>query len=348
MLEKKMQESYLDETRVIFYGDLWILADSKKESQDHNGSTCLQFSTGENPNLISALLYSFCRRISGLPINHPLRLRARRISDIYFSHYSFQEFPPANIRDSVQDIFEYQIACTIDHCPNLTSLGTIISEFPNVHVLTIKRCPMLTSVAFLVHCANLNILRIQKCGISVVFSQLENESTSWDSILKTFSERKNDNVFELAIHDCPEMNMIPPSIQFLRNCLVTLSLDRLPKFKYIPSEIGDLQSLVLFTVTNTAIQTLPSEIGRLNDCSLFIQGEILTCPPKCHRGSIRSMRNFFTRKRLKAFKGFVRLAILFRHAKLRAIERLFCPGGNGYKRCRDNFLLMSTNAKRSR
>ena len=78
------------------------------------------------------------------------------------------------------------------------------------------------------------------------------------------------------------------------------------------------------------IQMLPLEIGRLGPtCVVYLQG-CFVHPPKCYRGGVDdAMKMYFTRRCLKVFKGFVRLSVLFRRARLRAVERLFRPAEGG-------------------
>lgn len=108
----------------------------------------------------------------------------------------------------------------------------------------------------------------------------------------------------------------------------------LPSLKEFPSEIETIRMASLAF----GIQMLPLEIGRLDPtCVVYLQG-CFVHPPKCYRGGVDdAMKMYFTRRCLKVFKGFVRLSVLFRRARLRAVERLFRPGGGGCKRYRENF-----------
>jgi len=344
LLIQKMQTSHLDESRIMFVGDLYE-SETNVQSLEN---LCITVKTGNEPSMLASLMGVFCRRVSQLEEQHPVRVRAGRISEICFSHYSFYEFPPDMMdrRGDIGnggDIFpNVRFCCEIDQCTNLTSLRTIIAQFPNIVLLKVQRCPMLKSIESLSGgCPNLELLSIQDCGLVCKPEELENNNSkcSWDSAFEALS--RNRGQFELILRDCKALNTIPPSIQLLRNKLMVLSLDDLPNLKYLPSEIGALASLSLLRVTNTGITSLPPEIGRLDpSCAVFIQGEIV-CPPKCYRGSIAAMKKYFTRRRMKVFKGFVLLSILFHRARSRAIERLFRPGGGGYKRCQDRFILMS-------
>ena len=128
--------------------------------------------------------------------------------------------------------------------------------------------------------------------------------------------------------------------------VTSLSLVNLPKLTRLPAEIGNFHYLTLLVIKNTSIRHLPQEIGRLEGCQVDLSGDKMVCPSKCFRGSVEAMRKYFARKRLRAFKGLVRLAILFRRSRCRAVERMYMPGGTGYKRCRERFL--QTSSKHAR
>lgn len=243
----------------------------------------------------------------------------------------------------------------IKSCPMYKSiLGTCAVQ---------KSAFMSRSTSFL---SNLCLIKIDNCGLAV--KDHENEWDDGMQILGKSSssngnlEASGDNIggnnvnrnyrhqseLEIILRNCNELERLPESIHHLNQNLHTLVLQALPQFTKLPSSICMLKSLKLLTIVDVTVTRFPPEIGRLrDDCEVAYinmhtntgysdkQGKIY--PPMCHRGSIASMRKYFTICRAKAFWGWVRLAILFRKARERANERLFSPGGRGYKRCRDHF-----------
>ncbi len=272
--------------------------------------------------MLASLMGVFCRRVSQLEEQHPVRVRAGRISEICFSHYSFYEFPPDMMdrRGDIGnggDIFpNVRFCCEIDQCTNLTSLRTIIAQFPNIVLLKVQRCPMLKSIESLSGgCPNLELLSIQDCGLVCKPEELENNNSkcSWDSAFEALS--RNRGQFELILRDCKALNTIPPSIQLLRNKLMVLSLDDLPNLKYLPSEIGALASLSLLRVTNTVITSFPLEIG-LSDpsCALFIPAD-LVCPPSFYSVILAALITSFTLLRIYLFICFSLFSIFFKFSR---------------------------------
>ena len=337
---QQMQASHLDETRIDFIGQH---SEGIREEDHHHqhhalaGRLFMAVTTGIDPDKISSMFEIVQHRLFQLDEEHIIRRRVRRISKIRFIHYTFQEFPD-NIGGAT---FPQITSCTIANCRNLISVGSIVRHFARIELLDILSCPGFTSLQSLSDIpnrSNLCMLKIKNCGLVCT------NGNDWDEGIEALSRSRYP--LEVVIQECRQLNAIPSSIQYLQN-LSSLTLDLLPKLTILPPEIGSLTSLTLLTLKNTGLLTLPPEIGRLkSSCEVFIQGSKILYPPKCYRGSIVAMRKCFAERRVKVLRGFIRLSILLRRARSRAVERLFKPGGDGYKRCRDNFITMSN--KRSK
>ena len=281
---------------------------------------------------------------------------------ISHGHVMISDCP--NICSIIELLIQFPNIASLDinSCPMYKSiLGTCTTDQ--------KSAFMSTSTSFL---SNLCLIKIDNCGL--VVKDHENEWDGGMEILgKSPSRHENPeasgndvgdnnvhvgrdnnrhhshNELEIILRNCNEIERLPDCIQHLSKTLHTLILQELPQFTKLPSSIGLLKSLKLLTIVDATVILFPPEIGRLrDDCEVaYINMQTNTdgCseisakiyPPMCHRGSIVSMRRYFTICRAKAFWGWIRLAILFRKARERANERLFSPGGRGYKRCRDHF-----------
>ncbi len=344
---EQMQISHLVESRIVFNGDLHQ-TQLLEHVRNASPRPCITVCTGKDCNMLASLIEILDRRMSQMEDNqHPVRIRARRISAICLRRYSLSTFHFAD--GILARMFpNNRIYCEIVQCPNLTSTRSILRQFPHLVLLKIQKCTMLNTIHCLSDgCPNLELLIVQDCGLTFTPQEIKSirqgGGCSWDAAFEALA--RNPGPLEILFSDCKALNAIPSSIKLLKNNLTTLSLCQLPGLTQLPPDIEHLSSLSFLRITNTGITRLPEEIGRLDSaCAVFFQGENILCPPRCYRGSIDAMKSYFTRRRLKVFKGFVRLAVLFRQMRSRAIDRLFRPGGGGYKRCRDHFVAISQSS----
>jgi len=313
---------------------------------------------------LSSTLQSLNLHMAQMDQSHPIHQRASRMSKLVLRSYSLTHLPLQHLAAAFPNISQF----ILYNCPQLNdlSLSPLLSLFPNIMMLHLHGCRGIQSLDFL-SCnpppapphglgLQLTILDMKDCGLvyspswetsiralTLALSQSQSRSRSTNS--------DSDRDLQITIRDCHELQMIPSSIGLLRNNLTYLHLGNLPKLTSLPAAIGDLHKLDLLVVRNTSIVNLPQEIGRLQDgCQVDLSGGTTTtmiCPPRCFRGSVCAMRRYFAEKRLRVFRGLVRLVILFQKARMRAVDRLFEPGGKGYKRCRESFLQSSCKHART-
>lgn len=329
-----------DETRINFVGG--SVAQSAAAADGLSSQLCVSVQTGSDPSTIRSTFEVIHDRLHLIDNGNQeqgqgrARRRIRRISTICFRDYLFEKFPE-NVGG---ELFSEVSHCIIYNCPNLSSIGQILIQFPRLVSLDINFCPQFKSFgdfASLSHSPPLHLcfVKFDDCGLAVS----SNNEQDWDDGMEGLSNIPGP--IELIIKNCKTLASLPPSIEKLQN-LHTLILDKLPNLVELPSTFGNLKSLALLSVVDVGLIKLPPEIGRLNfGCLVHFACSRLIYPPRCYRGSLRAMRKYYAMSRLKAFCGFVRLAILFRRARKRANERLFAPGGRGYKRVREHFTEMS-------
>jgi Leucine-rich repeat (LRR) protein len=286
------------------------------------------FCTGFDPANLSYILNSLSALIHELDLVDEVRQRANRMSNLVLKNYhSLTELP----LDKLAAVFPNISVLIVYQCLNLNDMSSLFSSFPNLATLSLEGCHDMKSLDFLSHAPirGLQLLDINDCGLVY--------SPSWEKAIQALSQ---SDIVELhiMIENCKELQLLPPSIGLLGAKLWGLNLENLPKLTQLPAEIGNLQNLRLLVIKDTSIRHLPQEIGRLEGCGMVLSGDKMICPPKCFRGSVEAMRTYFARKRLRVFKGLVRLAILFGRSRCRAVERIYMPDGIGYKLCREHFL----------
>ena len=383
---EEMQSPYqvIDETSICFMGDLattkqqqlmqnheyGLCASTGKEDAadidvDRDADADADADTNTDTNNLSSTLQSLNLHMAQMDQSHPIRQRADRMSKLVLRSYSLTHLPLQHLATAFPNISQF----ILYNCPQLNDLSSLLSLFPNIMMLHLDGCRGIQSLDFLSSAGagsnsnnpppphgsrlQLTILDMKDCGLvyspswetsirALALSQSQSQSQSQST------RSNNDSDLQITIRDCHELQMIPSSIGLLRNNLTYLHLANLPKLTSLPATIGDLHKLDLLVVRNTSIVNLPQEIGRLQDgCQVDLSGETMICPPKCFRGSVFAMRRYFAEKRLRAFRGLVRLVILFQKARIRAVDRLFQPGGMGYKRCRESFLQSSCKHART-
>jgi hypothetical protein len=303
-----------------------------KSVQDYGIIHC----TGFDPANLSSILNSLSVLIHELDLVDEVRQRANRITSLVLRNYhSLTELP----LDELAAIFPNISALIVYKCSNLNDISSLFSSFPNLTVLSLHGCRDIKSLDFLSHAPprELKLLYIDDCGLVYC--------PSWERAIQVLSQ--SDIVdLQIIIQNCKELQLLPPSIGLLGAKLKVLCLKNLPKLTQLPAEIGNLQNLRMLVINNTSIRYLPQEIVRLEDCHVKVSGDKMICPPLGIGMSMKAIKTHFARKRLRVFKGLVRLAILFGHSRRRAVERIYMPDGIGYKRCREHFL--ETSCKHAR
>eukprot|EP00979_Chaetoceros_neogracilis_P002036 scaffold364_cov235-Chaetoceros_neogracile.AAC.4 len=331
LLEKFRSSRRLEDTSICFRMKR-DLCENSRIPRDYGIIHC----TGFDPANLSEILHSLSVLIHEMDLVDEVRLKANRMSKLVLRYYrSLTELP----LDELAAIFPNISELVVYQCLNLNDMSSLFSSFPNLIMLKLEGCHDMKSLDFFSRAPprGLQRLDINDCGLVY--------SPSWERAIQVLSQ--SDIVdLQIEIRNCKELQLLPPSIGLLGAKLKFLFLMNLPKLTQLPAEIGNLQNLRLLVIKDTSIRHLPQEIGRLEGCQMVLSGDKMICPPKCFRGSVKAMRTYFARKRLRVFKGLVRLAILFGRSRCRAVERLYVPDGIGYKRCREHFL--ETSCKHAR
>jgi len=331
LLEKLRSSRCLEDTSIC----LRMKRDLCENSRMHRDNGIIHC-TGYDPANLSYVLNSLSVLMHEMDLVDEVRQRANRMSKLVLRYYhSLTELP----LDELAAIFPNITELVVYECLNLNDMSSLFSSFPNLMMLKLQGCHDMKSLDFLSHAPprGLQLLDINDCGLVY--------SPSWERAIQVLSQ--SDIVdLQIVIRNCKELQLLPPSIGLLGAKLRIFCLINLPKLTQLPAEIGNLQNLIFLVIRNTSIRHLPQEIGRLEGCAIDLSGDKMIYPPKCFRGSVEAMRTYFARKRLRVFKGLVRLAILFGRSRCRAVERLYMPDGIGYKRCREHFL--ETSCKHAR
>ena len=354
---QQLQENHFSETRLSLSGCVSTV-----------DSICPSLQTSGQD--LSTFLECLHSRIHDLEESSRILLlsRLRRIMEISILHYDTIKTLPTR---AIANICPNVRCFRIESCKLLSNIQSLLIDFGNIWMLQLHDCPEITSLDFITNCPSnhmhISHLSIRSCGL---VSALEQKKIYDDSERSSKRQRREDrtndplytqdiwtrafsrlsqttsNHVELSIAKCENMFSIPSSIRLLASKITLLHLTNLINLTHLTSEIGSLRQLEVFLLLDTAIKHLPMEIGRLGiNCLVQVSGKELISPPKCFRGSMHALRNYFTRKRNRIWRGFIRLSILLRYARNRAIERLYKPGGKGYIKCRDSFHLKASEQR---
>lgn len=329
-----------------------------------------EFFTRENMNRINTIIMEHCHE-EEMEEEEEIRLPFDLLNRLFPNFHGSLTIAnsPYLTSSHLDDLLTNDFGRNVTHltfvnCPKLTCLGFLSKALPSqptlspgggrfsqrIHLesLSISNCGLVASSTYTYNHATQNRTQNQKQNDST------NHTTFLDPLyhdaMEAWSMTTTSTDIELSIDNCPGIQCFPMSIiDHLQDKLSILTLRHLPNLKRLPPEIGQLQRLKLLVIEKTGITHLPLEIGRLNydQCHVAILDgskshinnnlPIMKSPPKEYRGSIQAMQRYFTIQRIQICRGWVWLYLLFRRARLRALERLYQPGGRGYKRCRDRF-----------
>ena len=280
---------------------------------------------------------------------------------IYFHHYSTSnniklEFP-RNLGRTMPNVQ----FCTISDCVNLSSLDCIVEQFLNLNVLTCCSCENITSLGCLSSIPNESLLTkvyFDDCGLQSV-------SDDWrNGLIRLGRNIRNDQPegITLSIANCNLLTHIPPSIKFLaasdRNVQFNLFLSNNKALQKLPLELGELNLSCLVLFDCPKLQSVPWTLGRFPDCSFGFCGK--TSEELSHAlknakhdpGSLElpmsELQPYFKASLKRFFIGIVRLKILLHREGQLAIERLYRPGGKGFRKSKDNFYRYANAEYRSR
>ncbi|GFH58786.1 hypothetical protein CTEN210_15262 [Chaetoceros tenuissimus] len=346
---QQLQENHFSETRLSLSG-----CDSTVDSIWPSLQT-----SGQDLSTFLDCLHS---RIHDLEESSRILLlsRLRRIMEISILHHdTMRTLPTRALANLCPNIRCFRI----ERCKVLSNIQSLFLEFGNIWMLQLHDCPQITSLDFITNCPlnhmHISHLSIRNCGLVSALEQKKIDYNSersskrqrresktndpsytqdiWTRAFSVLSQTTSNHV-ELSITKCENMFSIPSSIRLLASKITLLHLTNLINLTHLTSEIGSMQQLEVFLLLDTAIKHLPMEIGRLGiNCLVQVSGKELISPPKCFLGSMHALRKYFTKKKFRIWRGFIRLSILLRYARNRAIERLYKPGGKGYIKCRESF-----------
>jgi hypothetical protein len=242
--------------------------------------------------------------------------------------------------------------CTFTNCPNLSSLESTVSQFPNLTVLVCRNCPSMTSLSSLksIHVSStLYNIAFKNCGVRIT------PDDDWSEGLKALGET-NFQMCILTIQDCHDLTCLPSSVRYLAKKELTINLLSNDSLWKLPLVLGEMLKIGDISLRKCSqIKNIPWSIARLPLCSL----SFVSCPKLLQEFSkagipvksdkilvsenVHDFEVYFQSQRRRFFFQIVLLKIMLRRAGQRAIGRLYRPGGEGYERSRKRFEIMRMN-----
>lgn len=242
--------------------------------------------------------------------------------------------------------------CTFTNCPNLSSLESTVSQFPNLTVLVCRNCPSMTSLSSLksIHVSStLYNIAFKNCGVRIT------PDDDWSEGLKALGET-NFQMCILTIQDCHDLTCLPSSVRYLAKKELTINLLSNDSLWKLPPVLGRMFKIGDISLRKCPqIKNIPWSIARLPLCSL----SFVSCPKLLQEFSkagipvksdkilvsenVHDFEVYFQSQRRRFFFQIVLLKIMLRRAGQRAIGRLYRPGGEGYERSRKRFEIMRMN-----
>ena len=273
-----------------------------------------------------------------------------QINMIYFHHCSTSKNIQLVFPGNIGRVMPNVQFCTISNCDNLFSLDCIVEQFLNLNVLTCTSCKSITSLKCLSSIPNESLLTkvyFDDCG-------LQSTTDDWrNGLIRLGRNIRNDQPdgITLSINNCNLLTHLPPSIKFLgggnRNVQLNLFLSNNRALQKLPHELGELNLSCLVLFDCPKVQSMPWTLGRFPDCSFGFCGktsEELSLALKNAKRDPNSLelpmselRPYFKASLKRFFIGIIRLKILFYREGQLAIERLYRPGGKGFRKSRNNF-----------
>ena len=272
---------------------------------------------------------------------------------VTFGGFDFEELP----QNIGQVLIELKYCIFID-CPNVSSLGTTVCQFPLLQVLVCRCCPSLTSFSSLEVLPRNSLLcnvAFKDCGLQVT------SDDGWDKGLQALG-RTTASMCILTIQNCPYLKVLPSSIINLskKSCtqIVLVSNSAL---KRLPLELGDLRNLKTLRIHHCPqIQELPWTMSRIPECSISVNDnpvlienlaefviindgqKMANCASRSSfRIKVSEIEAYFKDRRRRFIMGIIKLKIYLHRGRKRAIERLYRPGGAVFHRSKINFETMA-------
>lgn len=262
-----------------------------------------------------------------------------------FSDWDLEEIPP-----NLGRIMSRVNQCTFINCQNLSSLASIVAQFPNICVLVCRNCPSLTSLSSLKSIpidSSLYNIAFKDCGLKVTAYD------DWEEGLIALGRTRSDMCI-MTFQHCPHLTCLPSSIRHLKHKDLTVNFRSNGKLCKLPSELGDIQKIVgLSFIACPRLKELPWSLSRLPDCSLFVSdcgalvGGLLSARTTIALGkvelsnglfcSIRDHPLYFVHRLKCLFVRIVFLKVFIRRWAKVVIDRMYRPEGKGYHQSKKRF-----------
>lgn len=259
-----------------------------------------------------------------------------------FSDWDLKEIPP-----NLGRIMPRVNQCTFSNCQNLSSLASVVAQFPNLCVLVCRNCPSLTSLSSLKTVpveSSLYNISFKECGLTVTASD------DWEEGLSALGRTVPDKCI-LTFQHCPHLTCLPSSVQHLKGKDLTANFRSNDKFWKIPYELGEIKKVTgLSFIDCPRLQELPWSLSRISDCSLFVADceslvgglsrTMALGKVELNNGIFCSIRDhplYFVDRLKCLFVRIVFLKVFFRRCKKDVIERMYRPEGKVYHQCKERF-----------
>ena len=275
---------------------------------------------------------------------------------LIFTDWDLKEIPP-----NLGRVMTHINQCTFVNCRNLSSLSSVVAQFPNICVLVCRQCPSLTSLSSFQSIplnSSLYNIAFKECGLQVT------EYDDWGEGFRGLARTNSDKCI-MTIQNCPDLTCLPSSIEALKDKELTMNFRSNRGLWRLPLELGNIKKITgLSIIQCPQLQELPWSLSRLPDCSLFIAGSesllggisMIMMGSASSRnsnssssssnmdltkngvfGSIRDHRVYFVHQMQRCFIRVVYLKLFFRRWIKDVMERMYEPGGRGYHQSKQRF-----------
>ena len=263
------------------------------------------------------------------------------IRKAYFVAFSFPTFPDQVIGATYANLRHVDVRDNDD----LSDIGPILRQIPNLTSLNICDCPNLKSLLPIATVPmetrrNLALKHLWVRGTNLADMTMG----EWEGVFGALA--KSTRPMERLALCRNQMSQLPCSIVLLGTSLTYLFVEDMPGIA-IPEVIGSMWRLRYLSLAGNDLKRLPRTIGRLGnhgvtdsdtafDINLHRNPNLLL-PPAEYQHSIEAIREYLHIERMFLFRGLIRLYPHVRRARLRANERMFRPNGSGYWSSKERF-----------
>eukprot|EP00558_Chaetoceros_sp_UNC1202_P009952 CAMPEP_0197240024 /NCGR_PEP_ID=MMETSP1429-20130617/6396_1 /TAXON_ID=49237 /ORGANISM="Chaetoceros sp., Strain UNC1202" /LENGTH=220 /DNA_ID=CAMNT_0042699587 /DNA_START=154 /DNA_END=816 /DNA_ORIENTATION=+ len=199
-------------------------------------------------------------------------------------------------------------------------------------------------------------LQFRKCGLRITADD------RWEDGMMALARSAKENVcLRFRIESCDFLTRIPSSIKYLNDRKVSISLCSNLNLRMLPVELGEVKRLERLSICNCPVlHNLPRTLSKIPRCTLrirqpngFLSDVLRRCviplPLEDYWVAVEiSQLEIFFEAMIKAeqvISGVIKLLILYNGSQKRAVYRIYRPGGEGFKRSRRNFEVMTVAAR---